>query len=60
MFCNFGRFGRNFRRLWKIVVFSQLLSPFVACIAILTASALGLDTDHIQVKTRIPQIQLCK
>ena len=50
---NFGRFGRNFRRLWKIFAFSQLISPVVACIAILTASALGLDTDDIQVRSEL-------
>jgi len=41
----FGLSGRMFRRLWTVMVYSQLISPFVALLAILTASALGIDTD---------------
>ena len=40
-----GRLVRLFRRLWLLMVYSQLVSPLVALLAILTASALGIDTD---------------
>jgi hypothetical protein len=40
-----GQLGRLFRRLWLLMVYSQLASPLVALLAILTASALGIDTD---------------
>eukprot|EP00088_Acartia_fossae_P063301 TRINITY_DN7703_c0_g1_i1.p1 TRINITY_DN7703_c0_g1~~TRINITY_DN7703_c0_g1_i1.p1 ORF type:complete len:322 (+),score=40.38 TRINITY_DN7703_c0_g1_i1:22-987(+) len=40
-----GQLGRVFRRLWPLMMYSQLLSPLVAVLAVLTASALGIDTD---------------
>ena len=41
----FGRLGRIFRRLWRLMMYTQLVSPVVACLAILSASALGIDLD---------------
>ena len=49
----FGLYGRLYRRVWRLVLYGQLVSPLVACLAVLTASALGIDTPHSQVDQSI-------
>jgi len=41
----FGRLGRIFRRVWRLMLLTQAVSPLIAGLAILSASAFGIDLD---------------
>ena len=50
MILRFDKPSRIFRRLGRLLLLSQLLSPLVAFVALLVATALGINTDLHEVK----------
>ena len=47
MILRFDKLCRTFRRLSRLMLISQLLSPFVCTLVLLVATVLGINTDEV-------------